>query len=157
MTANPNLSQQAALEVARGLKLLPQPPRNFTGPQERWQQSVTIYVNRWADGRPVSPDDSNDADYTQLLEDIEVEVPVYDIYQGSGDVDDPSEATASELGRVIEDVNAIDANGFDIPGEFLFKAGEWIALSTQEISRAEDDFWQGVREARRDYEPADFE
>lgn len=168
MTANPSTLRQHDIERGMAmLKLLPaykraeaekqarDARRNFTGPQESWSQSVEIYVNRWSDGRPESPQDAQDADYTQLLEDIQVEVPIYDIYNGSGDVDDPSEATASELGRVIEDVPALNAEGLDIPGEFLFKAGEWIALTAKEKNEAEDDFWQGVSDARKNYEPAD--
>jgi hypothetical protein len=85
--------------------------------------------------------------------DIEVEIRLggSDFYKGSGEPDDPDSADVSGGARVYKDIPKICwITKAEIPGEFVFRAGQIIELTSDELSEAEE---QALDEAREAAEP----
>lgn len=85
--------------------------------------------------------------YANEAPDIEVEVGVSDLYEGSGEADDPSSADVSGGARVCTDVPKFDPVTSKPTGEFVFRAGQIIALTDSESDLAHEQAIEEAREA----------
>lgn len=84
--------------------------------------------------------------YANEAADIEVEVRVSDLYEGTNETDDPDSADVSGGARVVNDVPKVDPVTREVvPGEFVFRAGQVIDLTSDEEQEAHD---KAVDEAR---------
>lgn len=82
--------------------------------------------------------------------DIEVEIDVGHIHEGTNETDDPDSADIGDQGRVVKDIPKWDIVNNVSSGELLFRAGQMIVLTDSEIQEAHD---QAINEARESVEP----
>lgn len=86
--------------------------------------------------------------YPNQAADIEVEINAGPLYKGSGEPDDPDSADVSGGAKVLDDVPKFDpATGAPLPGEFVFRAGQMIELTSDESAEAEEQALDEAREA----------
>jgi hypothetical protein len=86
--------------------------------------------------------------YPNQAADIEVEIKAGPFHKGSGEADDPDSADVSGGAEVLKDVPKVNpATGEILPGEFVFRAGQIIELTSEELAEAEEQALDEAREA----------
>jgi hypothetical protein len=85
--------------------------------------------------------------YANEAADIEVEINEGPYYHGSGEPDDPSSVDVSGGARVCNDVPKCDPITGKPTGEFVFRAGQVIELTGDELQEAHDKAIEEAEEA----------
>lgn len=92
-------------------------------------------------------DKAENGSYLHEAADIEVQVGVGAAYFGSNQTDDPSSIDSDDVAVVTEDVPRWNPRtGEIILDEFLFRAGDKIILTDDEVDRIRDDAMQEAYE-----------